>query len=167
MSDRIKSLLLSQFAACHDCEGWFVPLHKALDGVTAEQATWKENESTNSIWEIVNHLTFWNDRYLKRFRDLPTSEEQTDNDATFAGPEDLANELDWLSTVVKLLATRSDWRISIRQCDETKLYSPVRRSSKDPWMDVIAHINIHNAYHLGQIVQIRKTQGSWNPNKGC
>jgi hypothetical protein len=30
----------------------------------------------------------------------------------------------------------------------------------------IAHIGTHNAYHLGEIVYVRKLQGSWNPDKG-
>jgi hypothetical protein len=30
----------------------------------------------------------------------------------------------------------------------------------------IAHIGTHNAYHVGQIVLVRKLQGSWDPNKG-
>ena len=30
----------------------------------------------------------------------------------------------------------------------------------------IAHIGAHNAYHLGEIVYVRKLQGSWDPNKG-
>ena len=30
----------------------------------------------------------------------------------------------------------------------------------------IAHIGTHNAYHVGQIIFVRKLQGSWNPEKG-
>ena len=30
----------------------------------------------------------------------------------------------------------------------------------------VAHIGAHNAYHLGQIIYVRKLQGSWNPDKG-
>ena len=30
----------------------------------------------------------------------------------------------------------------------------------------IAHIGTHNAYHIGQIVFVRKEQGSWDPEKG-
>ena len=30
----------------------------------------------------------------------------------------------------------------------------------------IARIGTHNAYHVGQIVFVRKLQGSWNPEKG-
>jgi uncharacterized damage-inducible protein DinB len=30
----------------------------------------------------------------------------------------------------------------------------------------IAHISTHNAYHTGQILYVRKLQGSWNPENG-
>jgi len=30
----------------------------------------------------------------------------------------------------------------------------------------IANMCTHNAYHVGQIVYVRKLQGSWNPAKG-
>ena len=32
--------------------------------------------------------------------------------------------------------------------------------------DNIAHVSVHNAYHTGQIIYIRKQQGSWDPEKG-
>jgi hypothetical protein len=30
----------------------------------------------------------------------------------------------------------------------------------------IAHIASHNAYHVGEIVYVRREQGSWDPSKG-
>jgi uncharacterized damage-inducible protein DinB len=30
----------------------------------------------------------------------------------------------------------------------------------------ISHISTHNAYHTGQILYVRKLQGSWNPANG-
>ena len=34
------------------------------------------------------------------------------------------------------------------------------------WASEIAHIGTHNAYHVGQMIIVRKLQGSWNPEKG-
>ena len=31
---------------------------------------------------------------------------------------------------------------------------------------LIAHVGAHNAYHIGQIIYIRKQQGVWDPAKG-
>lgn len=165
MSDKMKQFLLSQFAACHDEEGWFVPLHKSLDGLSAKQALWKQEENSNSIWGIVAHLTFWNQQYLNRFLEKPLSIEKIDNNETFSEPDHEAMEVEWFSEVVKTLAVMSEWREAIKLCDPSKLMSPVRENSSELWLNTIAHINIHNAYHIGQIVQIRKAKGTWNTNR--
>ena len=34
------------------------------------------------------------------------------------------------------------------------------------WAGTIANVSTHNAYHTGQIIFVRKLQGSWNPDKG-
>ena len=31
---------------------------------------------------------------------------------------------------------------------------------------LIAHVGAHNAYHIGQILYVRKLQGVWDPAKG-
>lgn len=31
---------------------------------------------------------------------------------------------------------------------------------------LIAHVCAHNAYHVGQIIYVRKLQGVWDPEKG-
>jgi hypothetical protein len=31
---------------------------------------------------------------------------------------------------------------------------------------LVAHVGAHNAYHLGQILYVRKLQGAWDPAKG-
>jgi hypothetical protein len=35
-----------------------------------------------------------------------------------------------------------------------------------PWWSPLAQQNIHNAYHIGQIVLLRKLQGAWDSSKG-
>ena len=72
-----KETLLEQFTACYDENGWFVALKNAVKNLTAEQAIWKTENLDNSIWEIVHHLNFYNEAYLKRFKGIryvyPTS----------------------------------------------------------------------------------------------
>ena len=36
----------------------------------------------------------------------------------------------------------------------------------EQWAPTIARIGTHNAYHTGQIIYVRKLQGSWDPAKG-
>ncbi len=66
----VKSILIEQFTACYDENGWFVALKNAVKNLTAEQAIWKPENLDNSIWEIVHHLNFYNEAYLKRFKNV-------------------------------------------------------------------------------------------------
>jgi predicted secreted Zn-dependent protease len=48
----------------------------------------------------------------------------------------------------------------------SKFDEPVPTKSERRWSELIADVNAHNAYHGGQILLLRKLQGSWNPEKG-
>lgn len=67
---------------------WFTPLEEALDGVTASMASWRSSDDFNSIWQIVNHLTFWTGFVSGRLLgELPTGK-HIDNQMTFGEPGD-------------------------------------------------------------------------------
>lgn len=157
----MNEILLEQHTACYDENGWFVALMSALDGLTAEQAAWKPHDVDNSIWETVNHLIFWNERWLQRYRGELNKPEDVENRGTF-----LSDETDWQATLEKLNVVMTEWREKLESIDETKLASPVNAEYQAPWRSPLAHQNIHNAYHIGQIVLLRKLRGSWNPDKG-
>lgn len=64
---RAKEILLEQFTACYEENGWFATLENALHGLSAEDALWKKGGVDHSIWELVEHLRYQNERWLKRF----------------------------------------------------------------------------------------------------
>ena len=51
----------------------------------------------------------------------------------------------------------STWEKAIEVADEAKLMN---------WYSNIAKMAAHNAYHIGQIVIMRKAQASWDAEKG-
>ncbi len=152
-----KDLFLDQFNACYDEENWFKPLKEALSGLTPELASWTDDSSNHSILQLVHHLIFWNERYLFRFKGTPLPPvEQSEEDVTFE-----INEKDWKLTLKKLDDVMTGLQKEFKKASDEKLQSPAFKDSADPWYSVIANINIHNAYHIGQIVYVRKQQGSW------
>jgi hypothetical protein len=158
-----KELLLKQMAACHDEENWFVPITKALAGLTAEQAAWRDGSMNNSIWQNVNHLSFWNERFINRFLDIPMEKFEGDNDTTFRTGKENGSEEDWISAKERLLGILSRWKTVVTEADDEKFLR-----SKPPsgiWYEVIGNISMHTAYHIGQIVHTRKLQGSWTPTE--
>ncbi|HLK28733.1 MAG TPA: DinB family protein [Puia sp.] len=149
----LKSILLDQLKTTHNKQEWFVPAIPALDGLTPEQAMWRQDTSNHSIGQLVNHLIFWDDEELAKFNGEKPVPFNGNNDETFA----TFDKSSWAATVKKLDEVLTKWEQSIEKADEAKLQK---------WYGIIAHISTHNAYHIGQILYIRKLQGSWNPAKG-
>jgi len=149
----LKSILLEQLRSTHNKAEWFVPANTAVEGLTAEQASWTDGKGNHSVGQLANHLIFWNTEELRKFKGEPEVKFSGDNNETF-------NSFDakkWDATVKGLDQVLTEWEKAIEAADEAKL--------KD-WYSNIAHIGAHNAYHIGQIVFVRKEQGSWNPEKG-
>ncbi len=149
----IKSVLLRQLKTTHTQKDWFVPANIAVEGLTAKQAMWTDGSGNHSVGQLANHLVFWNERLLKSFRNQPKDKFSGNNDETFNS----FDEKSWDATVKKLDEVLSSWEKEIKNADDSKLYD---------WYENIANMNTHNAYHTGQIIFLRKLQGSWNPEKG-
>lgn len=149
----LKNILLEQLRSTHNKAEWFVPANTAVEGLTAEQASWTDGKGNHSVGQLANHLVFWNSRELAKFKGEPEQKFSGNNDETF-------NDFDakkWDETVRQLDQVLTGWEQAVESADEAKL--------KD-WYSEIAHVGTHNAYHVGQIVFVRKEQGSWNPEKG-
>lgn len=151
-----KDVLLDQLAACQNDPSWFPTIEEALAGLTAEQAAWSENEST-SIWQIVHHLAFWNYRWLRRFKEGKEAFDKVDNEMTFSVSGTEITEDEWQLTVDKLNRSFADWRETLATCDESKLDEPIPTFAPEArWWGAISNLCTHNAYHIGQIVLMKK-----------
>jgi uncharacterized damage-inducible protein DinB len=159
-----KQIILDQFVSCHNEKNWFVPLKDALAGLTSEDAAWHKNSENHSIWQIVNHLIFWNERWLKRFKGGTTEKMDGENSGTFS--ENSGDKDGWKKSAEKLDEVFAEWETEIQKKDEAFLQSDIFLDPGDSWYAVFAVTTIHNAYHIGQIVTIRKQQGSWNSDNG-
>jgi uncharacterized damage-inducible protein DinB len=157
-----RQVLLGQLVACHDHSAWFVCMQGALAGLAAEQAARQADAGGHSVWQILNHVTFWNDRYLRRFRDLPLSE-VAENASTFAPP---GTPAEWKSACAGFDNVMNEWKKALAEAAEAKLEGPVRTDAPETWYTAIANMTIHTAHHIGQIVTLRKMQGSWDPHQG-
>jgi len=150
----LRSVLLEQLRTTHNEKDWFVPINVAVEGMTAEQANWKDGSSGNhSVGQLTYHLLFWNQRELAKFKGEPEAKFSGNNEETF-------NNFDakkWADTTKQLDQVMTDLEKIVETADDSKLAS---------WGSEIAHIGTHNAYHVGQIIFVRKLQGSWNPEKG-
>jgi len=151
----LKSILLSQLKSTHNEQDWFVPASKSVVGLTAQQAAWKEGNNTNhSISQLVQHLVFWNRQQLARWKGEKPAAFSGKNDETFGNNLDQAA---WEKAVKDLDAVLTDMEKWVESADDASFQKQA---------DNVAHVSAHNAYHTGQIVYIRKQEGSWDTEKG-
>ena len=154
-----KELLIHEFSTSFDEEGWFVPLTRAMGGLTAEEAAWKDGSANHSVWQLVNHLYFWNERYFHRFKGTPLPSVEITNDETF----DHTSNADWQQATERLILLMSEWRTLMQESPDSTFDEPCVHGKPESWASVISQINMHMAYHTGQILYVRKQQGKWNP----
>jgi uncharacterized damage-inducible protein DinB len=152
-------LLLQELDYSYDKEGWYPPLGPALAGLTAAQASWRPpGEAVNTIWETVNHLLYYKERLLERLLGNNPTYPAGNNDDTFAVNAASDDEQAWQATVARVEAVHRGIREVLAAKAEAELDGP---KPENPLGILMANIIMHDAYHTGEIVQIRKLQGSW------
>ena len=149
----LKSLLLEELKSTHNKKDWFVDGNTAIAGLSAEQANWKDGSGNHSVGQLAYHLVFWNKQQLAKFKRETPEKYSGKNDDTF-------NDFDskqWATVVQQFDQGMTDWEKAVEAADD----QTIAAKASD-----ISHIATHNAYHIGQIVFVRKLQRSWDPEKG-
>lgn len=149
----LRSVLLEQLRSTHNNKDWFVDANTAVAGLTPEQASWRDGKGNHSVGQLAYHLVFWNRRSLAKFKGEPETKFSGNNEETF----DTFDAKRWNDTVRQLDEVMTDLEKVVENANETQLKS---------WASQIEHIGAHNAYHIGQIVYVRRLQGAWDPEKG-
>jgi uncharacterized damage-inducible protein DinB len=149
----LKSILLDQLHSTHDKSDWFVCANVAVANLTPEQANWSDGKGNHSVGQLTYHLLFWNSRSLATFQGHPLPNFKGENTETF----DKFDAKSWNDTVNKLNQVMTDLEKAVANASDTQLAQ---------WAPTIANIATHNAYHIGEIVMVRKEQGVWDASKG-
>jgi uncharacterized damage-inducible protein DinB len=149
----LRGVLLEQLRTSHDQEDWYVPVSIAVDGLTAQQAMWSPGKGNHSVGQLAYHIWYWDQRALNTFKGEKNAAFDGNNNETF----DKFSADQWDDLVKKLNQVLADWEKAVEQADDSKLAANA---------SLIAHVGAHNAYHVGQILYVRKQQGVWNPDKG-
>jgi DinB superfamily len=149
----LKSILLEQLKSTHTNSEWFVCADVAVAGLTPEQANWADGKGNHSVGQLVYHVWFWNMRNLEKMKGETLDKYSGNNDETF----EKFDGKSWPETVQKMDAVMSELEQLVESADDAKLAQIA---------PTIQRINAHNAYHLGEIVMVRKEQGAWDASKG-
>src|SRR5215471_14133311 len=149
----LRDVLLAELRSTHTHAEWFVPVNTAVKGLTADQANWTDGKGNHSVGQLTYHLLFWNQRNLAKLKRENLERFSGNNDETFTKFDSKT----WNDTVQQLDKVMNELEKWVETADEANLKEEAQ---------VFTHISTHNAYHIGQIIYVRKEQGSWDPKNG-
>jgi hypothetical protein len=99
----------------------------------------------------MQHLVFWNSQSLARFKGERPAQPGDNNETFKFDPKQ------WNNIVKQFDEVMTDLEAQVNSADDAKLQKIAPN---------VARIAQHNAYHIGEIVMVRKAQGAWNPDTG-
>jgi len=149
----LRSILLEQLKTTHNAKDWFVDANTAVAGLTPEQASWTDGKGNHSVGQLAYHLVFWNQQVLAKLRGETPAKFDGNNDVTFTN----FDSKKWSELQQQLDQVMKDLEKWMETADDEKIQKAA---------STLAHVGTHNAYHVGEIVMVRKEQGSWDPEKG-
>ena len=138
-----RSTLAQLWKESWDTDTWTASWTKALDGLTPEQAAWRPAPGRHSIWQNVQHVTFWRNVTLDMLAGRPRPSDADTDARQFALPAEPSTAA-WADARGRL--AQSHQRLLEAIQDE-------RNSLERPRYHLA-----HDAYHLGQIMYIRALQ---------
>lgn len=153
-------LLLLQKKDIWEHEDWIVPLSVALEGLTSEQAAWIPPGGGNSIWQLVHHMNYYNHELLCHMQNIDPGPRADNNNQTFEYNDNADHEEQWQQALHDTRRLAKAIELELAKWDEMKLQE-IRPAGDQTWGQAIARWLPHDAYHAGQIVLIRRLQGSW------
>lgn len=121
-----------------------------LKQITAKQAAAKRG-GFNSIWQIVNHMILWRTALIGRVMDKPAAHP----DDNFIREVKDTSPAAWKKTIKKFVQSQKDI-ISFLGSSEDELLEKISPSSGYSYFELVMSIVIHDSYHLGQIMLIKK-----------
>ncbi|THE13570.1 DinB family protein [Bacillus timonensis] len=157
----VTKMLLEQLDMHGHENEWFASMDQALQGVVAAEAAWTGSGMSNSIWQIVNHLIFWNEDVIHRIKGTVNPHKAEDNEETFGNPGDPEDEIGWTQTLQRLNEVMDKLKTVIEDLDDEGLKAPYA-ANRYSIERLLSNIMMHDTYHIGQIVLLRKLQSSWN-----
>lgn len=143
-------------------KGQFVDPMRLLDELPWSAAGERPAGADHSVFRLVAHLNYWQDIYLERASgaDRPSPPHDADG---WPGADAPRNEREWKDAA-------DHFRDGLRRAEAVAGDWPLGEMLPN-WggrsrLECLLGLALHNAYHAGQIAQLRKMLGSWPPPGG-
>ncbi len=146
-----------QLKEAYDGEPWHGPsLMASLKNVTSDQAALQPGALGHSIWELVLHLTAWENVVRRRLGAEVVAGLSAEQDFPYV---DDTSDAAWRSALDQFHRRNSQLRIAIRVFPEDRLQETV--PGRDHTFRTMLHGAVqHEAYHTGQISLLKRAVSS-------
>ena len=124
--------------------------NETLHGIDCKKAMQSISGKTNSIWQLVAHITYWRTTVVNRLTGSVNPPPFPD----FLLPNE-PNEENWRQALHDFEAAYHLLRNAIHHFNEENLYKPSPKKEQS-YYDLIMGCLQHDAYHLGQIMILKK-----------
>jgi uncharacterized damage-inducible protein DinB len=123
---------------------------ETLHGVDAAMATGTIGAKGNSIWQLTTHIIYWRTTVVNRL----TGSNNPPPFKDFLLPEELS-EANWKQTLHDFEAAYHALRTAVSKIKEEQLDKPSPKEGQT-FYELIMGCLQHDAYHLGQIMLLKK-----------
>jgi uncharacterized damage-inducible protein DinB len=145
-----------------DGRGAHVSTAGALVGLDWQQAGQRPGGSPNNVFQILNHMIYWQDFCLRHLRGNPTPGPAHAPEG-WPGPEAPADAAEWESAVARFGAGLEEAKHFAGAGDLGERLPEWKDGTRYTALRIIAS---HNDYHIGQITLLRRMLGAWPPPGG-
>ena len=142
--EQANELLTSLWREWWSGDIWIAPWKGALAGLTPEQADSVPPGAKHSIWQLVNHVMYWRNVTFARVAGETPSGLDPVHDEQFPRPE---------------VVDADSWSATVAALEKSHRHVEALLDRPDIPLDRIKYHLAHDAYHLGQIMQLRALQG--------
>jgi hypothetical protein len=124
-----------------------------LSGINAEAAKTKAYEKGNSLWQVVNHISYWRELVASRIRERKPIQAEGEG---FDLPA-ITDEGAWKNTLDRFNESYVLLREAINTLTEEELY---RKMDGDQTLYYNIHgCLLHDSFHLGQVILLKRMAG--------
>jgi uncharacterized damage-inducible protein DinB len=156
-AQRVAAPLKRYFAEKH---GVFLNFAAATDGLTAAQALHVPQEKFNSVWRVVNHVTYWQEAALLVLEGANIRPETAGYDTGGWHAPETADDATWVTLRTRAIEVNAKLADAIAVLDDEALHREIAAWRSSPFQ-IAESMIAHNSYHTCEIITVRHLQGLW------
>ena len=152
--------LRQQLSKALDWQEAHATFDQAVDGIPADKRGTRPPGFEHSAWQLLEHLRLAQDDLLDFCRNPRYVHEMTWPDDYWPKAPEPSSDQAWAASVAAYRRTRQEAKQFVLDVDDLMARVPTGNESQTQLRSILLIID-HAAYHVGQIVALRRAIGIW------